>query len=72
MVKQEQELSEGTVTEILPNAMFRIIVKDTDEEIIGFLSGKMRKFRIKVLVGDTVLMVLDPYGGKARITRRQT
>ncbi len=72
MVKQEQELSEGTVTEILPNAMFRIIVKDTDQKIIGFLSGKMRKFRIKVLVGDTVLMVLDPYGGKARITRRQT
>lgn len=72
MVKQEQELSEGTVTEILPNAMFRIIVKDTEQKIIGFLSGKMRKFRIKVLVGDTVLMVLDPYGGKARITRRQT
>lgn len=72
MVKQEQELTEGTVTEMLPNAMFRIAVKDTDEEVIGFLSGKMRKFRIRVLVGDTVLVVLDPYGGKARIMRRNT
>ena len=70
MVKKEQELTEGTVTEMLPNAMFRIIVKNTDQEVVGFLSGKMRKFRIRVLVGDTVLMVLDPYGGKARITRR--
>ncbi|MCD5384366.1 MAG: hypothetical protein LRZ97_00430 [Candidatus Pacebacteria bacterium] len=51
--------------------MFRIEVKDSGEEVIGFLSGKMRKFRIKVLVGDTVLMVVDPYGGKVRIERRQ-
>ncbi len=72
VAKQEQELTEGVVTELLPNAMFRILVKDTEQEVIGFLSGKMRKFRIKVLVGDTVLMVVDPYGGKARITRRQT
>ncbi len=57
---------------MLPNAMFRIVVNQTDQEIVGFLSGKMRKYRIKVLVGDTVQMVLDPYGGKARITRRQT
>lgn len=55
---------------MLPNAMFRIAVDGADKEVVGFLSGKMRKFRIKVLVGDTVQMVLDPYGGKARITRR--
>jgi len=71
VVKQEKELTEGLVTELLPNAMFRIEVKDSGEEVIGFLSGKMRKFRIKVLVGDTVLMVVDPYGGKVRIERRQ-
>ncbi len=70
MVKKEQELTEGVVTEMLPNAMFRVSVKDTGEEVIGYLSGKMRKFRIRVLVGDTVLMVMDPYGGKARITHR--
>ena len=71
VVKQEKELTEGVVTELLPNAMFRIERSDTGEEVIGFLSGKMRKFRIKVLVGDTVLMVVDPYGGKVRIERRQ-
>ncbi len=71
MVKQEKELTQGLVTELLPNAMFRVERKDTGEKVIGFLSGKMRKFRIKVLVGDTVLMVIDPYGGKARIERRQ-
>ncbi len=71
VVKQEKELVEGVVTELLPNAMFRIERSDTGEEVIGFLSGKMRKFRIKVLVGDTVLMVVDPYGGKVRIERRQ-
>jgi translation initiation factor IF-1 len=71
VVKQEKELTEGLVTELLPNAMFRIERADTGEEVIGFLSGKMRKFRIKVLVGDTVLMVIDPYGGKVRIERRQ-
>ena len=71
MVKQEKELTEGVVTELLPNAMFRIERSDTGEEVTGFLSGKMRKFRIKVLVGDTVLMVVDPYGGKVRIERRQ-
>jgi len=71
VVKQEKELTEGVVTELLPNAMFRIERSDTGQEVTGFLSGKMRKFRIKVLVGDTVLMVVDPYGGKVRIERRQ-
>ena len=74
MVKQEQESSEGVVTEMLPNAMFRIVLNDAgqsdDQEILGYLSGKMRKYRIRVLVGDTVQVILDPYGGKARIIRR--
>jgi len=76
VVKQEQESSEGVVTEMLPNAMFRIVLNDVkgseDQEILGYLSGKMRKYRIRVLVGDTVQVILDPYGGKARIIRRQT
>jgi translation initiation factor IF-1 len=70
VVKQEQELHEGTVTEMLPNATFRVTVSDTGQEVLAYLSGKMRKFRIRVLVGDKVLMILDPYGGRARITRR--
>jgi len=64
------ELEYGVVEEALPNAVFRVRLKNSDEVILAFLSGRMRKFRIRVLVGDTVGMILDPYGGKARITKR--
>ncbi|MEK7178955.1 MAG: translation initiation factor IF-1 [Patescibacteria group bacterium] len=60
----------GLVTEALPDALFRVKLQNTDEEILTYLAGKMRKFRIRVLVGDTVEVLLDPYGGKGRITRR--
>jgi len=56
------------ITEALPNAFFR--VKLQEEEIIAYLSGKMRLNRIKVLIGDSVEVVIDPYGGKGRIIRR--
>ena len=64
------ELVYGVVEEALPNALFRIKVENEDELTLAYLSGKMRKFRIRVLVGDKVGMVIDPYGGKARITKR--
>ena len=59
----------GTVVEALPNTLFRV---DTGSEklIISYLSGKMRMHRIKVLVGDKVEVLLDPYGGKGRIIKR--
>ncbi len=63
-------LSYGIVDEALPNALFRVILDDTKESKVAYLAGKMRKFRIRVLVGDKVGMVMDPYGGKARITKR--
>lgn len=66
---KENEVT-GQVTEALPNAMFRVERDDTGEEIMAYLAGKLRLHRIKVLVGDSVRMELDPYGGKARITRR--
>jgi len=66
----EQETVEGVVEEALPNTLFRVKVEGGDEEILAYLSGKMRLHRIKVLVGDTVAVQLDPYGGKARIVRR--
>jgi len=66
----KDELAYGTVEEALPNAFFRVILDEGNETIIAYLAGKMRKFRIRVLVGDRVGMVLDPYGGKARITKR--
>ena len=66
--KEGQETTVGVVTEALPNAFFR--VKLQGEEILAYLSGKMRLNRIKVLIGDSVEVILDPYGGKGRIVRR--
>jgi translation initiation factor IF-1 len=60
----------GIVTESLPNIMFRVKPEDSEEEILTYLSGKMRLHRIRVLVGDKVLMEMEPYGGKARIIKR--
>ena len=60
----------GVVIESLPNIMFRVRLNDTNEEILSYLSGKMRLHRIRVLVGDKVLLELEPYGGKARIIKR--
>ena len=60
----------GVVEEALPNTLFRVTREDTDETVLAYLSGKMRRFRIRVLVGDKVGMIIDPYGGKARITKR--
>jgi len=60
---------EAVVEEALPNTLFRIVLK-TGEKQIAYLAGKMRLHRIKVLVGDRVLVRLEPYGGKGRITRR--
>jgi translation initiation factor IF-1 len=65
----EQETVEGVVEEALPNTLFKVKI-NSEEEILAYLSGKMRMHRIKVLVGDTVDLQLDPYGGKARIVRR--
>jgi translation initiation factor IF-1 len=66
----KDDLTYGVVEEALPNALFRVIRDDTGESLIAYLAGKMRRFRIRVLVGDKVGMVIDPYGGKARISKR--
>ena len=63
----------GVVTEALPSTLFRVNIanKGEDEkEILAYLGGKMRMHRIKVLIGDAVEVVLDPYGGKGRIIKR--
>jgi len=59
----------GTVTEALPNTLFRVDIGD-GKIIITYLAGKMRIHRIKVLVGDRVEVLIDPYGGKGRIIKR--
>jgi translation initiation factor IF-1 len=66
----------GTVEEVLPNSLFRVRIPASEEKpeelVLAYLAGKMRLHRIRVLMGDSVDMVLDPYGGRARITRRLT
>lgn len=69
MSKETEDFTLGRVTEALPNALFRVELQDGSEKI-AYLAGKMRIHRIKVLVGDKVTMVIDPYGGKARIVKR--
>lgn len=59
------------VLESLPNTMFKIRYEDDGEEGIAYLAGKMKLHRIRVLVGDTVEVARDPYGGKGRIQRRK-
>jgi translation initiation factor IF-1 len=68
MEKDAPEI-QGTIEEALPNALFRVNMSG-GETTLAYLAGKMRLHRIRVLVGDKVLLKIDPYGGKARITRR--
>ena len=59
----------GVISEALPNTLFRVQLED-GREVIGYLSGKMRIHRIRVLVGDKVTLVDNPYEGKLRIVKR--
>jgi translation initiation factor IF-1 len=70
LAKEELLEMRGQVVELLPNAMFRVKLEN-DHEILGHTAGKMRKNRIRVLVGDEVLVELTPYDlTKGRITYR--
>ena len=60
MAKEELMEFNGTVKELLPNAMFRVLL-DNNHEIIAHTAGKMRKFRIRVLAGDRVTVEMTPY-----------
>ena len=60
MAKQDSIELEGTVTEVLPNATFRVAVNG-GHEVLTTLGGKMRQFRIRVLAGDQVKIEVSPY-----------
>jgi translation initiation factor IF-1 len=61
---------EGTITEPLPNAMFRVEL-DNGHEVLAHISGKMRMHYIRILKGDRVLVELSPYDlTRGRITYR--
>lgn len=69
--KENKDLERtGVVMEALPNIMFKVKIDGEEGELLSYLSGKMRLHRIRVLVGDKVLLELEPYGGKARIIKR--
>jgi translation initiation factor IF-1 len=70
MAKEELLEFPGTVSEVLPNATFRVRLEN-DHEIIAHTAGKMRKNRIRVSAGDKVLVEMTPYDlTKGRITFR--
>ena len=70
MAKEEQIELEGVVLETLPNTMFRVKL-DNDHIITAHLSGKMRKFYIRILTGDRVKVEMSPSDlSKGRITFR--
>lgn len=71
MSKEEAIEVTATVLETLPNAMFKVVVEENQHEILAHISGKMRKFFIKILPGDKVLVELSPYDlTRGRITYR--
>ena len=67
--KQKESLIMGTITEALPNTLFRVSTEG-GQEVLAYLAGKMRIHRIKVLIGDKVALEDNPYGGKLRIVKR--
>lgn len=70
MAKEEVLEFSGVITELLPNAMFRVKL-DNNHEIIAHTAGRMRKNRIRVSVGDKVTVEMTPYDlTKGRITYR--
>lgn len=70
MPKEEIIEFKGKVLELLPNATFRIELEN-GHQIIAYTSGKMRKNRIRVLVGDDVTVEMTPYDlTKGRVTHR--
>ena len=70
LAKQETLEFKGKVTELLPNAMFRVKLEN-NHEILAHTAGKLRKNRIRVLAGDNVMVEMTPYDlTKGRITFR--
>ena len=72
MAKKEDVITVmGEVVDVLPQTRFRVKIDDLDREIIAYLAGKMRQFKIKVLLGDKVEVEMSPYDlTKGRIVHR--
>jgi translation initiation factor IF-1 len=70
MAKEEPVEFDGTITELLPEGRFRVRLEN-DHEILAYTAGKMRKHRIRAMVGDRVTVEMTPYDmDRGRITYR--
>jgi len=68
--KEEKIVVEGLVVEALPATQFKVKL-ETGHEVLAYLSGKMRKYYIRVLLGDKVKVEMSPYDlTRGRITYR--
>ena len=70
MAKEELIEMEGTITEVLPDSIYRVTLEN-GHQLSAYAAGKMRKFRIRVVAGDKVKVELSPYDlSKGRISYR--
>lgn len=70
MAKEAMVEFEGQIDEVLPNTIFRVMLENGNI-VTAYASGKMRKFRIRILAGDRVTIEMSPYDlTKGRITFR--
>ena len=70
-MKEELREMVGTVVDKQPNAFFKVQINDTDHMVLATISGRMRRNRIRILMGDRVDLELSPYDlTKGRITYR--
>lgn len=67
--RKEEGTVRGQVVEALPNAQFKVEYEDGTKGI-AYLGGKMKVYKIRVLVGDYIEAVVDPYSKKGRIVKR--
>jgi translation initiation factor IF-1 len=71
VAKEDMITLEGKVEEVLPNAMFRVVLEQ-GSTVLGHISGKMRQNRIQILQGDKVKVEMSPYDlTKCRIVYRK-
>ena len=70
MAKEDTIELSGEVVDVLPNTMFRVRLEN-GQIVIGYISGRMRQFGIKILLGDRVLIAFSPYDlSRGRVIRR--
>lgn len=67
---KQKESRKGVVTEALPDTLFRVRLEGDEVDTLAYLAGRMKLNRIRVLIGDTVKVEIDQYGGKGRIVQR--